>query len=370
MDIPGKGGRGTFFRADSLQKLGVEEVTVENYDDWDSDEEEKEIARPGDEASESALMNAPAPTGKETTSEMVAANPLLYTSSFVKSMSEYAFRRDVILQKIVEGDVRDKMSPTGRDADKRDQVALEFYTDENQARRRHIKKHPQFIAIVRRLWSCIDLLKTEGGCLTKDAYTGLSFKITLLIVPPPIDPAQCKKAADEDWVADTKGAGELSYEAFFASMFQLVDTWTESCNAEDYVETLLRLIDGICLNEDGGLHFKKDEQIQFDKFFSFMGDVKKNSSGAYKAFHDEEDEDEEVSDARANEHMCDRARRAHITCATEHMCDIAGRRGGEGERAFSPGVRGVSPRQPPCDPLTPQTSIFFVPRCRCFFPSA
>ena len=55
---------------------------------------------------------------------------------------------------------------------------------------------------------------------------------------------------------------------------ELVDTWTESCNSEEYIETLLRLIDGICFNEDGVIHFKEDEVIYFDKFFSFMGEVK------------------------------------------------------------------------------------------------
>ena len=54
---------------------------------------------------------------------------------------------------------------------------------------------------------------------------------------------------------------QLLFDDFFASIFQLVDTWTESCNAEDYIEMVLRLVDGICFRDNGGLKFKDDEQV-------------------------------------------------------------------------------------------------------------
>ena len=82
----------------------------------------------------------------------------------------------------------------------------------------------------------MDLIKDESGCLTKDAYLVMTFKITCLIVPPPIDEAFSKKHAEEDWEQDTKGKNQLLFGDFFASIYQLVDTWTESCNAEDYIE--------------------------------------------------------------------------------------------------------------------------------------
>ncbi|GMH56363.1 hypothetical protein TrST_g4153 [Triparma strigata] len=191
------------------------------------------------------------------------------------SMSEYAFRREQFMEKIEEGSLVASMTPSKEGAvDKRQQINLEFYSDENQARRRHIKKHPQFIAIVMKLWNCVDLIKDEEGFLTKAPYLQMSFKITCLIVPPPIDAAFAKRHAEEDWEADTKGKGKLLFDEFFVSIFQLVDTWTESCNAEDYIEMVLRLVDGICFHDNGGLKFKADEKIVFDRFFSFIGDVK------------------------------------------------------------------------------------------------
>jgi hypothetical protein len=289
--IPQRGG---FFRSDSLKKLGVSEVDASEYDDVQSDSDDEQ--RPGDGMTQSGLMAQPAPDPTDSSSALIANNPLLYTTSFVKSMSEYAFRRDIIEQRIDDGELTNLLSPTGTtNPSKRDQVNLAFYTDENQARRRHIKKHPQFIAIARKLWDCVDLLKSEDGNMTRDSYVVMCLKITLLICPPPINAEDCKKHAEEDWESDTKGEDTLTYDRFFISMFELVDTWTESCNAEDYIETLLRLIDGICFNEDGVIHFKEDEKIAFDRFFSFMGDVKPKDleprGNFLRKFHVEEDED-------------------------------------------------------------------------------
>ena len=41
-------------------------------------------------------------------------------------------------------------------------------------------------------------------------YLVMAFKITCLIVPPPIDKAFSKKHAEEDWEYDTKGKNQVS----------------------------------------------------------------------------------------------------------------------------------------------------------------
>ncbi|GMI08977.1 hypothetical protein TrVE_jg11430 [Triparma verrucosa] len=276
---------------DSLNRLGVKIVDDDDFEYPDSDEEE---AAPQQQARQQAQQQAQQqsaetpntidndnnnpndgtqPTTLQTASS--TTSKLLMTPSFVQSMSEYAFRREQFMEKIEEGSLVASMTPSKEGAvDKRQQINLDFYSDENQARRRHIKKHPQFIAIVMKLWNCVDLIKDEEGFLTKAPYLQMSFKITCLIVPPPIDAAFAKRHAEEDWEADTKGKGKLLFDEFFVSIFQLVDTWTESCNAEDYIEMVLRLVDGICFHDNGGLQFKADEKIVFDRFFSFIGDVK------------------------------------------------------------------------------------------------
>ncbi|GMH77847.1 hypothetical protein TL16_g07558 [Triparma laevis f. inornata] len=275
---------------DSLNKLGVMIVDDDDFEYPDSDEEEEEAAKQHRQQqqqqidTETTTNDDAPPTTITTTTTAVAAPPqttssanrLLMTPSFVQSMSEYAFRREVFMNRIEEGSLVASMTPSKSNAvPKTQQINLEFYSDENQARRRHIKKHPQFIAIVMKLWNCVDLIKDEDGFLTRDPYLQMSFKITCLIVPPLIDAKFARKNAEEDWEADTKGKGALLFDEFFASIFQLVDTWTESCNAEDYIEMVLRLVDGICFHDNGGLKFKEDEKIVFDRYFSFIGDVKK-----------------------------------------------------------------------------------------------
>ena len=83
--------------------------------------------------------------------------------------------------------------------------------------------------------------------------------------PAPIDTVKVKKHAEEDWKNDTKGKDALDFADFAGSMFQLVDMWTETCNSEDYVEALLRLVNGICFNKEGTIRFKSDEQIVYDR---------------------------------------------------------------------------------------------------------
>jgi len=164
--------RGISFN-DSLQKLGVQTVDVE---DWDSDDEGSENAFVGGESGTDApavYVGDAAPLSSSAQSEEAkdVTNPLYMTASFVQSMSEYAFRREALLKKIDEGELVAEMTPSKEGIiAPYDQVNPDFYSDENQARRRHIKKHPQFVKIAERLWGCIDMIKDSEGMLDKSSY--------------------------------------------------------------------------------------------------------------------------------------------------------------------------------------------------------
>ena len=257
---------------------GAEEEAANESSNNNNDEEMDLVATEEDTIN----VTAPSIGASPPAPAVPGTNPLYMTSSFVKSMSEYAFRREALRAKIADGTLVASMTPSKRgEVPTTDQINLDFYTDENQARRRHIKKHPQFVAIAKKLWDCIDMIKDDDGNLTLKPYLALTFKITCLIVPPPIDADFAKKTALEDWESDTKSSGRLVFSDFFNSIFQLCDTWTESCNAEDYIEMLLHIIDGICFNNSGSLQFKKDEQIKFDKYFSILGDMKNMNIASY-----------------------------------------------------------------------------------------
>ena len=66
----------------------------------------------------------------------------------------------------------------------------------------------------------------------------------------------------------------MEYELFFAAVWQLVDTWCETTNKEEYCQMPDRLIRGVtkmAVDEDGEatrqLQWKKNDEISFDPFF-------------------------------------------------------------------------------------------------------
>lgn len=272
---------GTFNKLDSfhesLNRLGVEIIDddFESGSDSDGDESVVEVVTEVEEVMgvqhavdqepsvEPSVEPSDEPKPDFPFSQPSKSPPksVPYTSSFVQSMSEYAFRREVLLQKIKDGHLVSSIDPSNNEIDKRQQVNIDLYSDYNQARRRHIKKHPQFISICNKLWNCVDLVKQDGG-IEKPGYLLLVFKINCLIVPPPVDAVFAKKHAEEDWENDTNGKEVMGFDEFFKSIFQLVDTWTESCNSEDYIEMVLRLVDGICFSENGIVKFRADEKVR------------------------------------------------------------------------------------------------------------
>ena len=244
--------------SESLKNLGVEEVDDEGYCS-DGDEEEESVAP----ISPTTIAT---PESDAIKSE---GNSFYKTASFAISMSQYAMRRTMIKDQIDEGQVFSSYTP-GNTPSKLDQVNFDLYSFENQLERRKIKKNKKFTEIVEKLWSCVDLLKDEDGNLTKEAYLVLTVKITLLMVPPPIDMDRAREGSTQDWENDSTN-NRMTFQEFFLAIFTLVDVWCETVVLNDYIEILLRLIEGITFNENKTLRFKSDEQIKYDEFFSFLG---------------------------------------------------------------------------------------------------
>jgi len=114
-----------FFRSDRVNSLKKFDVEVSGEE---IELHESEMSSPVD-----VIPYVPAPK-----LSAVANNPLLFTSSFVASMSEYAFRRETVVRAVAAGDVVGELT---KDTDKEDKAAMvnvEVYTDVNQARRRHV----------------------------------------------------------------------------------------------------------------------------------------------------------------------------------------------------------------------------------------
>ena len=45
----------------------------------------------------------------------------------------------------------------------------------------------------------------------------------------------------EDWTSDSRGDGYVDKGEFMDSMFEVADMWCETCNKQEYVDTLKQL---------------------------------------------------------------------------------------------------------------------------------
>ena len=70
------------------------------------------------------------------------------------------------------------------------------------------------------------------------------------------------------------GKDTLDYDGFFNAVWQLVDTWCETTDKDEYCQMLERLIRGVTkLSTDeagdttGKLEWKNDHEIDYDPFF-------------------------------------------------------------------------------------------------------
>ena len=62
----------------------------------------------------------------------------------------------------------------------------------------------------------------------------------LLMVPPQEEEPDMEELVHEEWLHDSNGKDHMGFEDFFTSLWQLVDTWTETCEEEEYVRMQVR----------------------------------------------------------------------------------------------------------------------------------
>ena len=144
-------------------------------------------------------------------------------------MNEYMFRRKLVEDKVNSGELS-TIKDGSKHGDVRREGDLDHYVDDAQLKRSTIKRDAAFIEEIQRIWRLVEC----GECLEKPSYVRMISKISLLIVPPPLVIAEILKTADLDWEKDLCWAREhglvdikaesLNYEAFFRSMFELIDT--------------------------------------------------------------------------------------------------------------------------------------------------
>jgi hypothetical protein len=170
------------------------------------------------------------------------------------------------LQQQAEREIADKNIITERTSthgllDYKNEGNKSMYKIENLMARKDLLRHPEIRLACDEFWQLVDLAKTESGTLTKSSYMVMNLKLHLALVPD-VDMEEAKMSAELDWNTDTNGTGELDHDQFFASMFELADTWVEEIDGMEYAAFLRRLFFTIIDTERGDrLRFKEDSDI-------------------------------------------------------------------------------------------------------------
>lgn len=192
----------------------------------ESDEDGSDDEQPAPQADSFSSLHM---TSGFATAEKSREDHLKPTPSFVQSMNEYMFRRKLVEDKVSSGELS-TISDGSKHVDVRREANIDHFTDVAQLKRSTIKRDIAFMEEIQRIWHLVEC----GECLEKPSYMRMISKISLLIVPPPLVIAEILKTADQDWEKDLRWAREhglvdgvaesLNYEAFFRSMFELIDT--------------------------------------------------------------------------------------------------------------------------------------------------
>jgi hypothetical protein len=104
-------------------------------------------------------------------------------------------------------------------------------------------------------------------------------KFQRLITDAPLQLEDVLQTAMDDWENDLSWARDhglvsptatsLNYESFYRSIFELVDTWTETAEEAEYVLMAQKLLSGVAHEAagGGGMRWKSDAEISYDGYF-------------------------------------------------------------------------------------------------------
>ena len=155
-----------------------------------------------------------------------------------------------------------------------------LYTDEAVAQRAAIRSHDQVLLLLQQWWDTALRSVNNGPSrdapeylvfLTKEPYKRMMKKMYIVLIED-WDEDDADQCAEEDWQTDARGSDELSRQQFCDALFELADTWTRTCEAEEYVEFLASLFEAITIRKTtaDGVHsyfWKEDRDIQYNPKF-------------------------------------------------------------------------------------------------------
>mmetsp|Transcript_76298 Transcript_76298/g.218200 ORF Transcript_76298/g.218200 Transcript_76298/m.218200 type:complete len:713 (+) Transcript_76298:563-2701(+) len=192
-----------------------------------------------------------------------------HKGSLQRSMSQYSMRRLIMQEGVESGAIANTLS-----AEEAVKVHItmqgntEMYSNDNQLKRSELKRSEKMRELAMHVWR-----SAANGHTTmdKEEFEVMITKFHILMVPPGGNNQDLHELAEYEWEHDSQGKDYMSFEDFFTSLWQLVDTWTETVQEEEYLHMLKRIILGtMYLENQIVLKWKENKDIVYDKFFAFI----------------------------------------------------------------------------------------------------
>ncbi|EQC27112.1 hypothetical protein SDRG_15120 [Saprolegnia diclina VS20] len=136
-----------------------------------------------------------------------------------------------------------------------------YYTDDNVARRLGIRYDPILLRLTRQFWAAV--VPPTRDTMDVESYQRLYLRIHKYLIER-YDIRDSKAKIQDDWLRDTNNdSSPLDYELFHLSLFELIDLWCDSLDANDYVRLLYAILDGVSHVEHGRIHLRKLRHVRF-----------------------------------------------------------------------------------------------------------
>ena len=157
-------------------------------------------------------------------------------------------------------------------------------SEEMLEKRSHLRNDTRVLTELQRWWETAQRsLPKRAGSIDKGEYVKISRRLCKAMLAE-WDSQVAQALAEEDWGEDSRGAHEMSRQAFMDCIFELADMWTKSVEADEYVEFLSGLYHRLAELDDGEWRWKREEDIEYGGYQLDDDDEEEQDEG------DEEDE--------------------------------------------------------------------------------
>jgi hypothetical protein len=146
--------------------------------------------------------------------------------------------------------VKQRRSSLGVRAKAQRQGDLDHYSANSLHKRRQLRDHPEIVRLLGVWWmgATHSFDKDDSNQLEKHEYKKFHKRLVRAFAADDDDTNDlsaegAEKAFEEDWENDSKGRGYVNQKAFFDSVYELADTWTEGTDPEEYIDFLQAMFD-------------------------------------------------------------------------------------------------------------------------------